>query len=93
MKVAMTSAAWDIVNNQAKIEAEVTIKRTEAVVSIVSIVAFASIGKVIVLYLTKPKNSDQITAAQAASVGVNQPKVMPPIRITGVISAITAENS
>src|SRR5215831_7097433 len=38
-------------------------------------------------------NSDQITAATAASVGVNQPSVMPPIRITGAISAITAEKS
>ncbi len=33
-----------------------------------------------------------MTAATAASVGVNQPSVMPPIRITGVISAMTAEN-
>ena len=32
-----------------------------------------------------------MTAATAASVGVNQPIVMPPIRITGAISAITAE--
>ena len=34
-----------------------------------------------------------MTAAIAASVGVNQPMVMPPIRMTGVISAITAEKS
>src|SRR6266702_3460911 len=40
-----------------------------------------------------PRNNDQITAATAASVGVNQPSVMPPIKITGAISAITAEKS
>src|SRR6266850_1011902 len=34
-----------------------------------------------------------MTAATAASVGVNQPSVMPPIRMTGAISAITAEKS
>ena len=34
-----------------------------------------------------------MTAAMAASVGVNQPIVMPPIRMTGVISAMTAEKS
>jgi hypothetical protein len=34
-----------------------------------------------------------MTAAIAASVGVNQPMVMPPIRMIGVISAITAEKS
>ncbi len=34
-----------------------------------------------------------MTAAMAASVGVNQPIVMPPIRMIGVISAITAEKS
>ncbi|KAG1241129.1 hypothetical protein G6F68_016992 [Rhizopus microsporus] len=32
-----------------------------------------------------------MTATTAASVGVNQPSVMPPIRITGAINAITAE--
>ncbi len=30
----------------------------------------------------RPRKSDHITAATAASVGVNQPRVMPPIRMT-----------
>src|SRR6478752_2242887 len=67
--------------------------RTDAVVSIVSKVALASVLMVMERYRTRPRNSDQITAATAASVGVNQPSVMPPIRITGAISAITAEKS
>ena len=65
---------------------------TDAVVSMVSKVAFASMRMVIDRYRTSPRNSDHITAATAASVGVNQPSVMPPMRITGVIRAITAEN-
>ena len=37
-----------------------------------------------------PRISAQAQAAIAASVGVNQPKVMPPTMITGVISAGSA---
>src|SRR3954467_14060112 len=86
-------AACDTVSNQAKIDAAVTMNSTDAVVSMVSNVAFATVCSVIERYRTNPRNSDQITAATAASVGVNQPSVMPPIRITGAISAITAEKS
>src|SRR5215217_7267740 len=74
-------------------EAAVTINRTEAVVSIVSKVAFAMPFRVMERYRTRPRNSDQITAATAASVGVNNPSVMPPIRMTGAIRAMTAEKS
>ena len=61
---------------------------TIAVVSIVSIEILISIRQLSVRYQTKPRNSAQATAATAASVGVNRPVAMPPIRITGVSSAM-----
>jgi len=48
MNPASVSAAWDSVSSQAKIAAEVTMNSTEAVVSIVSMVALTSIPRVIV---------------------------------------------
>ena len=67
--------------------------RTDAVVSIVSNVAFANVLIVMDRYRTRPRKRDQITAATVASVGVKRPNVMPPIRITGAIRAMTAEKS
>ena len=48
MKVENTCAAWLTVSSHAKIEAAVTMKSTDAVVSIVSKLALASVAKVIV---------------------------------------------
>src|SRR5690606_6360726 len=86
-------AAWVVVSSHANTEAAVTMNSTDAVVSMVSKVALASVRSVIERYRTRPRNSAQITAATAASVGVNQPMVMPPMRITGAIKAMTAEKS
>ena len=47
MKSDRSWAAWLTVSSQAKIEAAVTMNRTEAVVSMVSKVALASVFKVI----------------------------------------------
>ncbi len=43
-------------------------------------------------YQNKPRNSAQIEAATAPSVGVKIPVVMPPIRSTGVMIGSTASN-
>ncbi len=64
---------------------------TAAVVSIVSIVSLTRRRQSSVRYHTRPRNSAHSEAAIAPSVGVNTPIVMPPISITGVSSAMTAE--
>src|SRR5690606_30386022 len=89
---ATASVTCVVVSTQAKIDAAATMNSTVAVVSMVSIEIFSSIRQFSVRYQTKPRNSAQNTAATAASVGVNRPEAMPPIRITGVISAISASN-
>ena len=63
-------------------------KSTTAVVSIVSIEILTIMRRLSVRYQPMPRNSAQATAATAASVGVNSPVAMPPIRITGVSSAM-----
>src|SRR6185436_17903116 len=45
-----------------------------------------------VLYQNSPRNSAQIDAATAPSVGVKIPVVMPPIKSTGVMIGSTASN-
>src|SRR4029077_6136083 len=90
--LAIASATCVTVRSQPKIDAAATIRSTVDVVSIVSMDALTSSFQDSDRYPTRPRNSAQTTAATAASVGVNQPIVMPPIRITGAISAITAEN-
>src|SRR6266542_2483424 len=81
-----------VVSTHAKIDAEATMNSTTAVVSIVSIETLTNIRHVKVLYQPNPRNSAHATAATAASVGVNNPDAMPPMRITGVNSAMNASN-
>ena len=90
--VATCSVIWVVVSSQPKIEAAATMNNTIAVVSMVSIETLISMRKLSVRYQTKPRNSAQTTAATAASVGVKRPVAMPPIRRTGVISAMKASN-
>src|SRR5437764_7677710 len=80
------------VSSQPKIDAAATMKSTVAVVSMVSIDTFTSILNDRVRYQTTPRNSAQIDAATAPSVGVKMPVVMPPINSTGVMIGSTASN-
>ena len=81
-----------VVSTHAKIDALATMNSTVAVVSIVSIETLISIRNDSVRYQAKPRKSAHATAATAASVGVKRPLAMPPIRITGVSSAMNASN-
>ena len=80
------------VSSQPKIDAAATMNSTTAVVSIVSIETLTSILNVSVRYQTSPRNSAQIDAATAPSVGVKMPVTMPPISSTGVMIGSTASN-
>src|SRR4029434_10323162 len=80
------------VSSQPKIDAAATMNSTVAVVSIVSIETLISILYVSVRYQKRPRNSAQIDAATAPSVGVKMPVVMPPISSTGVMMGSTASN-
>ena len=80
------------VSSQPKIDAAATMNSTTAVVSIVSIETLISILNDSVRYQTRPRNSAQIEAATAPSVGVKIPVAMPPIRSTGVMIGSTASN-
>ena len=80
------------VSSQPKIDAAATMKSTTAVVSIVSIETLTSILNDSVRYQTRPRNSAQIDAATAPSVGVKMPVTMPPISSTGVMIGSTASN-
>ena len=62
------------VSSQPKIDAAATMNSTVAVVSIVSIDTLTSILNVSVRYQTSPRNSAQIDAATAPSVGVKMPR-------------------
>ena len=81
-----------VVSSQPKIDAAATMNSTIAVVSMVSIDTLTSIRHVSVRYQKRPRNSAQIDAATAPSVGVKMPVVMPPIRSTGVMIGSTASN-
>ena len=87
-QLPIASVTCVVVSTQAKIEADATMNRTTAVVSIVSIEIFTNMRQFSVRYQTKPRNSAQATAATAASVGVKRPVAMPPMRITGVSNAM-----
>src|SRR6266511_4159699 len=91
-QAAIASVICVVVSTQAKIDALATMNSTVAVVSIVSIETLMSIRQFIVRYQANPRKSAHATAATAASVGVNRPLAMPPIRITGVSSAMNASN-
>ena len=91
-QMPIASVTRVVVSTHAKIDADATMNSTTAVVSIVSIDTLTSIRHVSVRYQTSPRNSAHATAATAASVGVNRPLAMPPIRITGVSSAMNASN-
>src|SRR5260221_12236070 len=80
------------VSSHPKIDAAATMNNTVAVVSIVSIETLISILNVSVRYQNRPRNSAQIDAATAPSVGVKMPVVMPPIKSTGVMIGSTASN-
>jgi hypothetical protein len=80
------------VRSHPKIDAAATMNSTTDVVSMVSIDTLISISNDSVRYQTRPRNSAQIDAATAPSVGVNMPVVMPPIRSTGVMIGSTASN-
>src|SRR4029453_13455821 len=80
------------VNSQPKIDAAATMNSTVAVVSMVSIDTLISIFIDSVRYQKTPRNSAQIDAATAPSVGVKMPVVIPPIRSTGVMIGSTASN-
>ena len=87
-QLPIASVTWVVVRTHAKIDADATMNRTTAVVSIVSIEIFTNMRQLSVRYQTKPRNSAHATAATAASVGVKRPVAMPPMRITGVKSAM-----
>ena len=80
------------VSSQPKIDAAATMNSTTAVVSMVSIETLMSMRNDSVRYQTRPRNSAQIDAATAPSVGVKMPVTMPPIRSTGVMIGSTASN-
>src|SRR5262249_11129233 len=84
---ATASVTRVTVRSQPKIDAAATISSTVAVVSMVSMVIFASIFQLSVRYQARPSTSAYAEATIAPSVGVNTPKVIPPSRITGVIIA------
>ena len=87
-QLPIASVTCVVVSTHAKIDADATMNRTTAVVSIVSIEILTIMRRLSVRYQPTPRNSAQATAATAASVGVNRPVAMPPIRITGVSSAM-----
>src|SRR5258705_9457074 len=80
------------VRSQPKIDAAATMNSTVAVVSMVSIETLTSILTDSVRYQKRPRNSAQIDAATAPSVGVKMPVVIPPISSTGVMIGSTASN-
>ncbi len=92
-QAANASVTCATVSSQPKMDAAATMNRTAAVVSMVSMVTLTSRRHASVRYQTSPRKRAHSEAAIAPSVGVNTPSVMPPISITGVSSAITAEKS
>ena len=80
------------VSSQPKIDAAATMNSTTAVVSMVSIETLINMRNDSVRYQTSPRNSAQIDAATAPSVGVKMPVTMPPISSTGVMIGSTASN-
>src|SRR5688572_6315895 len=80
------------VSSQPKIDAAATMNSTTAVVSMVSIETLVNMRNDSDRYQTMPRNSAQIDAATAASVGVKMPLAMPPMSSTGVMMGSTASN-
>ena len=89
---AISAVIPSAVNIQLKILEAATMNITTAVVSTVSMEIRTNCFKFIERYQNRPKNSAQIHAAIAPSVGVNKPTVMPPISKIGVSMGMTATN-